>query len=196
MCAELKKNVYALSHDLREKEKQLEGVSGELAEAKSTIQSLEGELREAARIRRRLHNTIQELRGNIRVFARVRPLPGGAEGDVLAFPEGDNDTKGRNIEVRMPSGQAAAELGRADQKRRWGFTFDKVFDCRASQAEVFDEISQLVQSALDGYNVCIFAYGECLHGAAWCDAVVQARLAAARRTRWRAQRRRRRRAWG
>lgn len=42
--------------------------------------------------------------------------------------------------------------------QKYTFTFDKVFSHEASQQDVFVEISQLVQSALDGYKV-IFAVG-------------------------------------
>ena len=47
-----------------------------------------------------------------------------------------------------------------DLSKTLPFTFDRVFGPETSQADVFDEISQLVQSALDGYLVCIFAYGQ------------------------------------
>ncbi|OIT35508.1 PREDICTED: kinesin-like protein KIN-14C [Nicotiana attenuata] len=114
-----------------------------LADAETKI--VEGE-----KLRKRLHNTILELKGNIRVFCRVRPLQSddtiSAAGKVISFPT-STEAQGRGIDLTQ-NGQ------------KLSFTFDKVFMPEASQEDVFVEISQLVQSALDGYKVCIFAYGQ------------------------------------
>jgi len=39
------------------------------------------------------------------------------------------------------------------------FKFDRVFKHTEDQNAIFDEVEEVVQSFLDGYNVCIFAYG-------------------------------------
>lgn len=46
-----------------------------------------------------------------------------------------------------------------NQKREHKFNFERVFE-NTSQNEVFNELSQLIQSAIDGKNVCVFAYGQ------------------------------------
>ncbi|XP_056147042.1 carboxy-terminal kinesin 2-like [Lampris incognitus] len=105
--------------------------------------------------RRQLHNTIQELKGNIRVFCRVRPQVGGGLSEHIQLPGSDNKTTLTLIKTEEShTGQAG------DTQKKYNFTFDKVFGPHASQQEVFEEISLLVQSALDGYNVCCFAYGQ------------------------------------
>ena len=40
------------------------------------------------------------------------------------------------------------------------FKFDRVFTDTDTQDDVYDEVKDVVRSALDGQNVCIFAYGQ------------------------------------
>jgi kinesin family protein C1 len=47
-----------------------------------------------------------------------------------------------------------------DRAEDHGFTFDRVFGPSTSQESIFSEVSEFVQSALDGYNVCLFSYGQ------------------------------------
>jgi len=108
--------------------------------------------------RKRLHNTIQELKGNIRVFCRVRPSLDKNQGPAV-YEFDNDDIEQQSVALLCPSSVSGIS-GKVSDGKRYNFDFDRVFRPFANQQVVFDEISQLVQSALDGYKVCIFAYGQ------------------------------------
>ena len=113
-------------------------------------------------LRRQLHNTVQELKGNIRVFCRIRAVIPSDKMQSNKIPH-FNLVNERSMELVKPVNAEATlnesmAAGRGPSK--YEFSFDRVFGPAASQNQIFDEISQLVQSAIDGYNVCIFAYGQ------------------------------------
>lgn len=123
------------------------------------LQDLEAKLHSAERIRRKLHNDVLELKGNIRVFCRVRPLlpsDNTARLDHIQFGEKSEGSETESLTLLQASESATGQ----PITKTIPFAFDRVFSPDASQAIVFDEISQLVQSSLDGYRVCIFAYGQ------------------------------------
>merc|ERR1719215_1213329 len=129
---------------------QLKNSHAKAAEMEATLNekicSLEEKIREREALRRRLHNTIQELRGNVRVYARVRPfLPiDGVDDDAVAC-----------ITPRDES-----SLSIQNEKALHHFEYDHVFPASTGQEGVFDEVSEFVQSALDGYHVTLFSYGQ------------------------------------
>ena len=108
------------------------------------IAALEAELVKAEAVRREMFNQIQELRGNIRVFCRVRPLSTCETSQASALLCLDAAT----VHLRLGPEKSSSH------------EFNRVFNQESTQEDVFQEVSGLVQSALDGYNVCLFSYGQ------------------------------------
>ncbi|KOS17941.1 Kinesin-like protein klpA [Escovopsis weberi] len=149
---------------------QVEFLESDTKAQSDAFTDMEARLQEAVRIaeesrqklikeeteRRVLFNKYQELKGNIRVMCRVRPAIDSGEGQVAGMTYPDEKT---SAEIVVAGPEEKSSLG-AVQRKNYPFEFDRVFMPNVQNEEIFDEISQLVQSALDGYNVCIFCYGQ------------------------------------
>lgn len=121
------------------------------------IRELRENLKTSNFIRRQLHNQLQELRGNIRVFVRCRPFLRGDEEYQQQQPEGclRFNKDGTSLSI-VSTSNTNSRNGNSVQQ----FAFDNVFKPESSQDNVFDEVKEFVQSAMDGYRVCIFSYGQ------------------------------------
>ena len=102
------------------------------------------------------NNEYQEAKGNVRVFCRIRP------------PLAKELTKKQiNIEYRGDNSLIIKGEKKTSYIGRDGihqdieqFQFNRIFKQEDSQEEVFEEVSPLIQSSLDGFNINIFAYGQ------------------------------------
>jgi kinesin family protein C1 len=119
------------------------------------VRDYEEKIRNGETQRRKLHNLVQELRGNVRVFARVRPFLPSDGLDLSACPEPSIEVSSTSNSMRITKRPVGDQKGEDHS-----FIFDKSFGPSTSQEALFEEVSEFVQSALDGYNVCLFSYGQ------------------------------------
>ncbi|CAL0311857.1 unnamed protein product [Lupinus luteus] len=96
--------------------------------------------------KRRLFNDLLASKGNIRVFCRTRPLFEDEGPSVVEFPD--------DCTIRVNTGDESLSNSKKD------FEFDRVYGPHVGQVELFSDVQPMVQSALDGYNVSLFAYGQ------------------------------------
>lgn len=124
------------------------------------VKDLEEQVQKGEVTRRKMHNQIQELRGNVRVFVRARPfLPSdGIEEDQKDLTTVEPKADGSSLQLVTYGGKEGEDPTKVSKKE--AFTFDKVFAPVSGQETVFEEVSEFVQSALDGFNVCLFSYGQ------------------------------------
>ncbi|KAJ6090319.1 hypothetical protein N7486_009134 [Penicillium sp. IBT 16267x] len=154
----LKARIEFLEGGREEQSQAFERCNQDMMDALAETDAIKEKLRREETLRRKLHNQVQELKGNIRVFCRVRP-PLNSEPDTMIAPMEYPDEFEDAKEINVMGPEEKSSLGTISRKNNT-FSFDRVFGPSTQNAEVFDEISQLVQSALDGYNVCIFCYGQ------------------------------------
>lgn len=163
---------------LRRRVKEMQAMKARLAEADAAVARLHEQVFAGEVERRALHNQVQELRGNIRVYVRVRPLLAGDAAPEGGDDEGDEDGEevgaagggeelavfaapdGAALDIVPPPPRGTKEGYMKRDIKPLRFTFDTVFPPHANQADVFADVQHLVQSALDGYNVCLFSYGQ------------------------------------
>ncbi|KAJ8471978.1 hypothetical protein OPV22_026321 [Ensete ventricosum] len=101
---------------------------------------------QAIKENRHLYNILQELRGNIRVFCRIRPIFKFEAKSCIEYIGNDG-----SLMVSDPC---------KSQNTRKIFQFNRIFGPATTQGEIYKETQSLIRSVMDGYNVCIFAYGQ------------------------------------
>jgi kinesin family protein C1 len=154
--AAMKEKIHFLESDSQAQSQAFNDLHKRMQDAIDAAEQAHEKLRQEETLRRKLFNQVQELKGNIRVMCRVRPAH-ATETDPASITFPDNDTDSKEVSIQGPSKTSATGK---DITSAYSYSFDRVFGPAAQNGEVFEEISQLVQSALDGYNVCIFCYGQ------------------------------------
>lgn len=102
--------------------------------------------------RRKLQNKVEELKGNVRVYLRVRPVLPGEFPRVSIY--------GKEVDFLSQNDPFSIQVLHEGNKRKTSFEFDRVFNEYDKQDSVFEDISTLVGSFVDGFNLCIMAYGQ------------------------------------
>ena len=102
-------------------------------------------------LRRKIHNRYMYLRGNLRVMCRVRPF--------LPF---EKINKKSQIETMVINNDSISIF--QENKQEKNFEYDYIFDTKSTQKDVYEEVTLLIQSMVQGNNICIIAYGQTCTG--------------------------------
>mmetsp|Transcript_13440 Transcript_13440/g.20312 ORF Transcript_13440/g.20312 Transcript_13440/m.20312 type:complete len:990 (+) Transcript_13440:473-3442(+) len=149
MLTKLKKKIQEDAHfkdDYEVATKKLKSFQKEYDEMQGTLHSSQEKVR-------KLYNQIEDMKGKIRVYARCRPF-------------NDKDPEPQETITHFIDDTSMKVVPLNDREERV-YNFNRVFRPDSSQDEVFKDTKDLIRSSLDGYNVCIFAYGQTGTGKTW-----------------------------
>lgn len=109
--------------------------------------------------RRCLFEQVQTLRGNIRVMCRIRPpAPGTPREQLVDFYPAKGEYMDHYQKIEVIAERATA-TGAVRQSSKF-LECERIFTPDHTNKDVFEEISQLTASAMQGKKATIFCYGQ------------------------------------
>ena len=102
-------------------------------------------------LRRKVNNRYMYLRGNLRVMSRLRPFL-------------SNEMKNKKSQMETIIIKNDAIIVNEINKQPKIFEFDFVFNEQSTQEDVYEEVTLLIQSMVQGNNICIMSYGQTCTG--------------------------------
>ena len=112
---------------------------------------LSSKLKNEKFLRRKIHNRYMYLRGNLRVMCRIRP-----------FLPNEKINKKSQMETMLINNDSISIF--QENRPEKSFEYDYIFDPKSTQNDVYEEVTLLIQSMVQGNNICIIAYGQTCTG--------------------------------
>ena len=129
----------------------LRNLKDSLLSEKEKVHILTQKLKNEKYLRRKIHNRYMYLRGNLRVMCRVRP-----------FLPSEKINKKSQMETMIINNDSISIC--QENKQEKNFEYDYIFDTKSTQKDVYEEVTLLIQSMVQGNNICIIAYGQTCTG--------------------------------
>ena len=125
----------------------LRNLKDSLLSEQEKVHILTQKLKNEKYLRRKIHNRYMYLRGNLRVMCRVRP-----------FLPSEKINKKSQMETMIINNDSISIC--QENKQEKNFEYDYIFDTKSTQKDVYEEVTLLIQSMVQGNNICIIAYGQ------------------------------------
>jgi flagellar biosynthesis GTPase FlhF len=127
---------------------EIENLEESIRAIENEIQGYHTSLIQYSTDRRTWSNEYQNLKGSIRVYVRVKPMTNGLSSPIHC-------TSDRALRLTVPKNMLKSD----NQTKEYTYEFEKIYNHKTTQEQMFTELEPLMTSVIDGYNVCILAYG-------------------------------------
>ncbi|KAI1648677.1 P-loop containing nucleoside triphosphate hydrolase protein [Daldinia loculata] len=158
MKAELLEKTEEMKAEFHEKTEEMKAKLLEKTEEYNRVRNLLEDERKKSRV---LVGTLRDIQGNIRVLCRIRP-PGKdtpAEDLVDFGPQENGEFSLHWGKMTIPTTRTNYK-GDTIQDTPKTYDFERIFGSSDTNEDVFEHISDLVESSMEGQRIIMFAYGQ------------------------------------